>query len=217
MSPVPNIFCVGKESLPHFLRGFTVYNSKMQPFDWYTWAILPLIVFLARLTDVTLGTIRIIFVARGKKYLAPLLGFVEVFIWITVVSQIVRGAQNMAAYLAYAAGFAVGNYLGMIVEERLAIGTLVIRVIISGEGTALVERMRAEGYGVTYVDGQGASGPVMIVYTVVMRKQLAHVVSLIEEIHPKAFFTVEELRSAQQGIFPVSSSPLDRFTRRKSR
>lgn len=190
----------------------------MPAFDWYTWVILPLIVFFARLSDVTLGTVRIIFVARGRKYLAPLLGFMEVFIWITVVSQIVRGAQNIVAYLAYAAGFAVGNYVGMIVEERLAIGTLVIRVILPKDGAVLIKRLRMEGYGATYVDGYGSSGPVMLIYTVVMRKELAHVVSLIQEIHPKAFFTVEELRSTQQGIFPVrSSSPLDRFARRKSR
>jgi len=195
---------------------FIIHN--MQIFDWYTWVILPLIVFLARLTDVTLGTIRIIFVSRGKKYLAPLLGFVEVFIWITIVSQIVRGAQSIVAYLAYAAGFAVGNYVGMIVEERLAIGTLVIRVILPKDGAALIERLRTEGYGATYVDGQGASGPVMLIYTVVMRKELSRIVDLIQEVQPKAFFTVEELRSTQQGIFPVrSSSPLDRFTRRKSR
>ncbi len=190
----------------------------MQTFDWYIWVILPMIVFLARLTDVTLGTVRIIFVARGRKYLAPLLGFLEVFIWITVVSQIVRGAQSIVAYLAYAAGFAVGNYVGMIVEERLAIGTLVIRVILSRDGAALVERLRAEGYGATYVDGQGAGGPVMIIYTVVMRKELARVIGLIQEVQPKAFFTVEELRSTQQGIFPVRSpSPLERLTRRKAK
>jgi uncharacterized protein YebE (UPF0316 family) len=190
----------------------------MNTFDWYTWVILPLIVFLARFVDVTLGTMRIIFLSRGKKYLAPLLGFVEVFIWITVVSQIVRGAHNIAAYLAYAAGFAVGNYVGMIVEEKLAIGTLVIRVILPRDGAVLVERLRTEGYGATYVDGHGSSGAVMLIYTVVMRKELSHVVDLIQEVHPKAFFTVEELRSAQQGIFPVrSSSRLERFTRRKSR
>lgn len=190
----------------------------MDSSDLYTWVILPLIVFVARLADVTLGTIRIIFVARGKKYLAPLLGFLEVFIWITVVSQIVRGASHIAAYLAYAAGFAVGNYVGMIVEERLAIGTLVVRVILPRDGAALIDRLRTEGYGVTYVDGQGASGPVMLIYTVVMRKELPRVVDLIQELHPRAFFTVEELRSAQQGIFPVrSSSPFERLTRRKSK
>jgi uncharacterized protein YebE (UPF0316 family) len=190
----------------------------MQAFDWYAWVVLPFIVFLARFIDVTLGTVRIIFLSRGRKYLAPLLGFVEVLIWITVVSQIVRGAQNMVAYLAYAAGFAVGNYAGMLIEERLAIGTLVVRVILPEHGTLLVDRLRTEGYGATYVHGQGASGPVLLIYTVVMRKELSHVVDLIQEIHPRAFFTVEELRSAQQGIFPVrSSSPLDRLIGRKSK
>jgi uncharacterized protein YebE (UPF0316 family) len=190
----------------------------MQPFDWYTWVILPVIVFLARLTDVTLGTVRIIFVSRGKKHLAPLLGFVEVFIWITIVSQIVRGAHNLLAYLAYAAGFAVGNYVGMLVEERLAIGTLMIRVIVPKDGAALVYRLRAEGYGATYIDAHGASGSVCLIYTVVMRKELSHVVGVIEETHPKAFFTVEELRSVRQGIFPVrSSSRLDALLSRRSK
>jgi hypothetical protein len=120
---VPSNYFLAKLSSEHVKVILTgegaVIIYHMSIFDWYTWVILPLIVFLVRLTDVTLGTMRIIFVARGRKYLAPLLGFIEVFIWITVVSQIVRGAQNIVAYLAYAAGFAVGNYVGMIVEERL--------------------------------------------------------------------------------------------------
>ena len=191
---------------------------SMQTFDWQTWVFLPLLIFLARLIDVSLGTVRIILISRGRKYLAPILGFLEVLIWITVVSQVVGGAQNIVAYLAYAAGFAVGNYVGMLIEEKLAIGTLVVRVILPRAETELIERLRTEGYGATYVDGHGSSGPVILIYTVVMRKELPRVVSLIQEDHPKAFFTVEELRSAQQGIFPVrSSSPMDRLINRKSR
>lgn len=193
-------------------------TQLMQTFNWYTWVILPIIVFFARLADVSIGTMRIIFVSRGKKYLAPLLGFVEVFIWITVVSQIVRSANNLVAYLAYAAGFAVGNYLGMMVEDKLAIGTLVVRVFLPKDGVLLIDRLHLEGYGVTCVDGQGASGPVMLIYTIVMRKELSRVVGLIEETHPKAFFTVEELRSVQQGIFPVRSpTRLERFMNKKSK
>ena len=106
----------------------------------------------------------------------------------------------------------------MLIEEKLAIGTLVVRVILPRAETELIERLRTEGYGATYVDGHGSSGPVILIYTVVMRKELPRVVSLIQEDHPKAFFTVEELRSAQQGIFPVrSSSPMDRLINRKSR
>jgi len=189
----------------------------METFDWYTWVILPLIVFLARFLDVTLGTMRIIFLSRGRKILAPLLGFVEVFIWITVVSQIVGGVQNYVAYLSYAAGFAVGNYVGMVIEERLAIGTLVIRAILPKEGHSLVKRLRDEGYGVTHVDGHGATGAVVLVYTIVMRRELEQVVGIIQDTAPRAFFTVEELRSVRQGIFPLRSSGMqsDLFGRKK--
>jgi uncharacterized protein YebE (UPF0316 family) len=190
----------------------------METFDTYTWVTLPLIVFLARVVDVTLGTMRIIFLSRGRKFLAPALGFVEVFIWITVVSQIVGGAKNnLLAYFAYAAGFAVGNYFGMVIEDKLAIGTLVIRAILPRNGNELTERLREAGYGVTFVDGHGASGDVVLIYTVVMRKELGQVIDIIQTTAPKAFFTVEELRSVQQGIFPVRASSIraDLFGRKK--
>jgi len=175
----------------------------LESFDWFTWVFLPFIVFSTRVLDVTLGTMRIIFLSRGRKYLAPLLGFVEVLIWITVVSQIVGGTHNIVAYIAYASGFAVGNYIGMVIEDRLAMGTLIIRIILSQKGMALVDSLRGAGYGVTYVDGHGATGSVILVYTIVMRKELGQVVGIIEDTSPKSFFTVEELRSVRQGIFPM--------------
>jgi uncharacterized protein YebE (UPF0316 family) len=96
----------------------------------YIWIGLPLLVFFDRVIDVTLRPLRIIFISRGKKYIAPLLGFVEVFIWIAVVAQIVRGVNDLITYLVYAAGFAAGNFVGMYIEDRLVIGTQVIRVFI---------------------------------------------------------------------------------------
>ncbi len=190
----------------------------MEGFDWYAWVVLPLLVFLARLVDVTLGTIRIIFTSRGKKHLAPLLGFVEVFIWVSVIAEITKGAHNFAAYLAYAGGFAAGNYIGMWIEERLAIGTLVVRAILPENQTSLIEELRAAGYGVTSVNGHGAKGPVKLVYTIVNRKDLPNVIEIIHRTHPKAFFTVEELRSVGQGVFPVrTTSRQDTFFGRKSK
>ncbi|MBU4225576.1 MAG: hypothetical protein KKC71_07125, partial [Chloroflexi bacterium] len=127
----------------------------MNGFDWYGWVLLPLLVFLARVIDVTLGTLRIIFISRGKKYLAPLLGFVEVFIWVAVIAQITRGANNIVAYLAYAAGFAAGNFIGMYIEDKLAIGTLVLRIIVPNGADTLIGHLRAAGFGVTSVDAEG--------------------------------------------------------------
>jgi len=179
----------------------------MSDISFYTWIGLPLLIFIARVVDVSLGTLRIIFTARGRRYLAPLLGFVEVFIWIVIVSQITRQASNLLAYLAYAAGFAAGNYVGIWIENRLAIGTLIIRAILPDEGvlaTDLAATLHQAGYGVTRVAGTGANGPVQLIYTVIRRKDLAQVSALIRQTHPRAFLTVEELRSVAEGIFPPS-------------
>ncbi len=171
----------------------------------YSMVWLPLLIFAARIVDVSLGTLRIIFVSRGQRRLAPLLGFVEVFIWIVVVSQITRQANNLVAYLGYAAGFAAGNYVGMWIESRLAMGTLVVRTILQQGGDQVVALLHAAGYGVTRVDGQGFNGPVQLIYTVIQRKNMAEVIELIHQAHPKAFITVEEARSVQAGIFPPTT------------
>lgn len=170
----------------------------------YVWVILPVMVFFARVADVTLGTMRIIFISRGKRNLAPLLGFVEVFIWITIVSQIVSNAHNLLAYLAYAAGFATGSYLGMYIENRIAVGVQLILAIIHERPEDLANRLHAAGYGVTRVDGVGANGPVKLIYTVVFRKNLDAVLSIIHHTHPNAFLTIEDLRSTEAGIFPMT-------------
>ena len=164
---------------------------------------LVLMIFFARVFDVTLGTLRIIFVARGQKYLAPLVGFIEVFIWIAAVSQVMRQANSdVFAYLGYAAGFAAGNYIGMWIEDKLAIGKLLLRTILSSGAAALTNNLQQAGYGVTTMQGEGATGPVTMVYTVIKRKDLPGVVSIIHQTHPKAFLTIEQLRSAEEGIFP---------------
>jgi uncharacterized protein YebE (UPF0316 family) len=167
------------------------------------WIILPLLIFLARVTDVTLGTLRIIFVSRGKRGLAPILGFFEVLIWVIAIGQLVQNLSSITSYLGYAAGFAAGNYVGMLIEERLAIGTLVVRTIVPGNGQELIKTLHAAGFGVTGVDGCGATGPVKLIYTIVKRKHLQEVEETIHSVHPKAFLTVEDVRSAEQGIFPT--------------
>jgi len=175
--------------------------------DFTSWVILPLLVFFARILDVSLGTMRIIFTSRGKRHLAPLLGFVEVFIWVVVISQIVGNLSNIAGYFAYAAGFAAGNYVGIFIEEKLALGTLIIRAILSETSDELSQLLRSGGFGVTSFLAQGATGPVTVVYTVFRRKELNEVVDIICQVKPKIFYTVEEVRSAREGIFqPAKTS-----------
>jgi uncharacterized protein YebE (UPF0316 family) len=174
----------------------------MQILPLHIWIALPILIFTARVIDVSLGTLRIIFTARGHRYLAPLLGFIEVFIWIVVVSQITSRANNLISYLAYAAGFAAGNYVGLWIESRLAMGTLVVRAILAQGGAQVAAMLHEANYGVTTVAGQGANGPVQLIYTVIQRKNLNEVLSMIHNANPKAFLTIEEVRSAQAGIFP---------------
>jgi uncharacterized protein YebE (UPF0316 family) len=176
----------------------------------YIWVVLPIMVFFARVADVTLGTLRIIFISRGKRNVAPLLGFVEVFIWITVVSQIVSHAHNILAYLAYAAGFATGAFVGMYIEDRLAIGTQVILTIVQGDASLLTANLHKAGYGVTCVDGAGSNGPVKMVYTVFPRKNLKEILSTIHLTHPNAFLSIQDITSAQAGIFPMVVGPQKR-------
>jgi uncharacterized protein YebE (UPF0316 family) len=174
--------------------------------DLYAWVILPLMVFGARVMDVTLGTLRIIFIARGRRKLAPLLGFFEVLIWIVVVSQVMQNLHSPLSFIAYAAGFATGNYVGMWIEAKLAIGTLVVRVIVPQEASQLMAQLAAAGYGVTSIDAHGTTGEVTLVYTVVKRKDLPEVMTIIQNAYPKAFTSVEEVRSTQEGIFPAHST-----------
>jgi uncharacterized protein YebE (UPF0316 family) len=175
----------------------------MDNINWYSIVLLPLIVFCARVVDVSLGTMRIIFTSRGKRKIAPLLGFVEVFIWIVVVSQVVKNVHSFPAYFGYAAGFAVGTYVGMKIEDRLALGTLIIRIILPQDGELLASRLREAGYGVTVANGLGAGGEVKLIFTAIPRKNLELVTEIIKSVSPKAFFSVEELRSTESGIFPI--------------
>ena len=186
--------------------------------DLYAWVILPLMVFGARVLDVSLGTLRIIFIARGRRRIAPLLGFFEVLIWIVVVSQVMQNLHSPLAFIAYAAGFATGNYVGMWIEDKLAIGTLVVRVIVPQEASQLMVQLAAAGYGVTSIDAHGTTGEVTLVYTVVKRKDLPEVMTIIQNTYPKAFTSVEEVRTTHEGIFPARTRRFpDVLVRRKSR
>ncbi|NLA32292.1 MAG: DUF2179 domain-containing protein, partial [Methanomicrobiales archaeon] len=151
--------------------------------------VVPIFIFFARICDVTIGTMRIIFVARGMKMIAPILGFVEVFIWIIAIGQIFQNLTNPLNYLAYAAGFGMGNYVGMLIEERLAMGLALIRVITPRDATNLIDYLRAAGYGVTVLDAQGKQGPGKVIFSVIKRKNVKDVENAIHEFAPKAFYS----------------------------
>ena len=177
-------------------------NTVLQPgFDYYSWLILPIIIFCSRICDVSFGTLRHVFVARGIRNLAPIVGFFEVLIWIVVVKQVMSGANNWACYIAWAGGFAAGSYIGLGIEERLAIGLQVIRVITNQDCTELQAALREAGHGVTVVDANGKEGPVKILFMVIKRKNLDEVEVLIHLHHPNAFYSIEDVKDSSHGVF----------------
>jgi uncharacterized protein YebE (UPF0316 family) len=184
----------------------TSLSELLSDFDWYVWVGLPLLIFLARVFDVTLGTLRIIFTSRGLRNLAPVLGFIETFVWIVAVSSLVKHAQNLAAYVGYAGGFALGTLVGMFLENKLAIGTVTIRAIIRRDPNELIKTLLEAGFGVTTVDGKGSTGKVKIIYTTLKRQDLPAAIDIFHRTLPGAFLSVEEVRSTELGVFPVAKS-----------
>ncbi len=182
---------------------------------------LAVLVFFAELCVVTLSTVRIICLGRGQKVLASAIGFFEVSIWLFAIGQIMQNLSNVGCYLGFAGGFTAGNYLGVLVEQRLALGTLVVRIITPREAGVLIERLRAGHYGVTCLEGQGATGPVTVVLTVIPRKELAGVVAIIKGFDPRCFYSVDDLQTAEAGVFPqgrgIVPGPLRRLTARLPR
>jgi uncharacterized protein YebE (UPF0316 family) len=174
--------------------------------DLFSYVILPVLIFCARICDVSIGTMRIIFVSKGKKNIAPFLGFFEVLIWIIAVSKIMQNLDHYINYVAYAAGFATGNFVGMLIEERLAVGIQLIRVIISQKGSQLVHELSLNGFGATMVDAHGAREDVSLIYAIVPRNDLRKVLEIIHDFNPMAFYSIEDVRSTSEGIFPSKRS-----------
>jgi len=173
---------------------------------YYTWILLPFLIFAARVLDVSLGTVRVIFVSRGLKYLAPAVGFFEILIWLLAIGQIMQNLTNPACYVAYAGGFAMGNFVGICIAERLSLGVVLIRVVTKKDALPLVQVLKAQDYGVTSVDGHGAEGQVKVVFTIVPRREVRSVVALIKEFHPHAFYSIEDVGLVEKGVFPLRSS-----------
>ena len=173
--------------------------------DLFTFGLIPVLIFLARICDVSIGTIRYIMISRGFKYIAPIFGFFEVTIWLVAIGQVMANITNPICYIAYGAGFAAGTYIGMEIEERMKLGMAIIRLITPLPTEEFISRLRQYGYGVTNIIAQGANGEVTIIFMVVKRAKIPHLAVLIRDFNPHAFYTIEDVRSASEGIYPIES------------
>jgi uncharacterized protein YebE (UPF0316 family) len=176
----------------------TFYDSGL-----FTYLFLPLLIFLARICDVTIGTIRIVMVAKGQKFLAPVMGFFEVLIWIITMSKVVQNLDNWVCYIGYAGGFATGNFVGLLIEEKLAMGIVKIQIITARDAQLLIAALKGKGYGITHHVANGASEEVSIIYSIVKRTEIPKVEEIIRSYNPRAFYSIMDVKFVSQAIFPV--------------
>ncbi len=172
----------------------------------FRYLILPLLIFSARIVDVSLGTLRIIYISRGFKLFATVCAFFEILIWLVAITQIFQHLSDFGMYLAWAAGFATGNYVGITIESRLAVGFVAVRIITQKDATELVNHLRERDYGVTTAAASGISGNVQLVFTIIRRKDLKEAIDIIKQFNPGAFFSVEDVRAVKEGVFPPYGS-----------
>lgn len=172
----------------------------------FTWVVLPLLIFVSRIADQTIGTLRLIFVSKGYKYIAPALGFFEVIIWLLAVSQIFKQLDNFLYYIAYGAGFAAGNFIGILLEEKISLGTVVIRVMPKKDVTELIKYLSEHNFGLTTMDAEGSRGKTKVILSIIPRKQIKEFVKIINQFNPNAFYSIEEVKAVNKGVFRQQGS-----------
>ncbi len=159
-----------------------------------------LFIFLARIVDVSCDTMRVLFTVRGKRGIAGVLGFIQAIIWIFAVGTAIRHLDSLIHVLAYAGGYAVGTMTGITIERFVAYGVAQVRVVTRDQGRAIAEALRDLGFGVTQSLGEGRSGTVEVLHTIVQRSQVEDVMLVVDRFDPVAMVTVEEPRAVRGGF-----------------
>jgi uncharacterized protein YebE (UPF0316 family) len=172
----------------------------------FSYVLLPLLIFLARITDVSINTIRIIYVLGGRRVTATVLGFFESFIWLMAIRQIFEHLDNWICYVAYPGGFAMGILVGMMIEERIAYGKVIVRIITRKDVTPLIAFLNQNQFRYTKVNAEGPDGQESLVFTVLQREHLENLLGKMKAILPTAFYTVEKVNRAAEGGTVVQES-----------
>jgi uncharacterized protein YebE (UPF0316 family) len=166
----------------------------------FSYLLLPLLIFFARIFDVSINTVRIIYVLGGRKLTSTLLGFFESFVWLMAIRQIFEHLDDWICYVAYPAGFAAGIFVGMIIEEKIAYGKVIVRIITRKDVQGLLQYLNKQYLRYTYVKAEGPDGHENLVFTVLEREKLEQLLATLKEILPTAFYTVEKVnRAAESG------------------
>ncbi|HLW15439.1 MAG TPA: DUF2179 domain-containing protein [Flavobacteriaceae bacterium] len=192
------------------MEEFFFNNFGLTP-ETVNYVILPLFIFFARLGDVTISTIRIIFVMSGNRIIAPVLSFFEAIIWLLAIGQIFNNIDNVWSYVAYAGGYATGTFIGIVIEEKLAYGRVVLRLFAPNNVDELIGYLEENDYRYSMLDAAGRKGKVNILFMVVRRDNLKKLLASIDEFHPKAFYTIEGVRQVSEEMHAKGETKRSRF------
>lgn len=195
------------------------YNNFGITAGTLNYVVLPILIFFARIGDVSISTIRIIFVMNGNRLIAPILGFFEALIWLLAIGQIFNNIDNVWSYIAYASGFAMGTFVGITLEAKLAYGKVVLRLFAPNEVNELLLFLEENNYRYSLLDAEGRKGKVNILFMVVNRDSLKHLINGIDQYHPKAFYTIEGVKQVSDEIHAKNETgrSLFRFLQTKRR
>ena len=163
-----------------------------------------LLIFALRVTDVSIGTVRVLYAMRGRRYVAAALGLFESLVFILALSR-VASFDSFWKMLAYASGFATGNFLGITIERWIASGTVMARIV--AKNAVLVAGLREAGFGVTAMQGEGLEGDVCMLVVVAPRKRQKQLLSVVEKLDPGAFVTIDSVSHAQGGFLSYAPLP----------
>lgn len=181
-------------------------SEWLQWFDAHPYA-WPIFIFLARVSDVSIGTLRTIMIIRGHRALAPILGFFEVVIWVMAIGGVMKNLDQWYNVVAYAGGFATGNATGMWLERRLAIGQQAITLISRSRSPAVAQALRLAGYPVTEFQGKGMYGDVSLAFVVVSRREAPIVLRVSRGVDPDAFVTIDDVRTSKLPVYRTVLHP----------
>ncbi len=175
----------------------TVFSFLLSPSAW----LAALLIFVLRITDMSLDTLRMLFVVRGRKRIAWVLGFCQSAVFVIAITRVLSDLGNPLMVLGYAAGFATGNVVGMWVEERLAIGHIQLQIVSRRHGTAVAKALRQRGYGVTEISARGRDGSVRLLSASILRKDFADARRIVWQTDEEAFITSEGVRPIRRGFW----------------
>lgn len=157
------------------------------------------LIIIGRITDVSLGTLRTVFVVQGYRNLSWVTGFFEILIWVFIISKVVQNLNQPAYAVSYALGYASGNYVGVMLEQWLALGEQIVRVF-TREGQEIATQLRSEGFRVTVFPGEGRNGPIDMLFIEIPRKKARDIVLFAEKIDPKCFCIVDDIRQTVPAV-----------------